>query len=507
MLTSDPSHQSSIKDVGDDDKVANASNESEVGTTITLKTSPFCPVKGSESRRIDQSENDSCEVAKLDKVPESESGSARHHNVAGKCNVMNVQSTSHRRAGRDVAGEKRRLLAVEIVAEQKRRELEEGESRFEQKIETQDGKKTRKMVNCETPRAKVIQQERELLEKSAEVSSGVSSRYSIGTKVKKVSMGQEWLIVHLTGILSLILVFFQFFEGHGWFTGEVAAYNGELYRVVYEDGDSEEYDDDEIENIVLTSDPSHQSSSKDVGDDDKAANAANEAEVGTTSALKTSPSRPVKGCESRHIDQSEKDSCEVAVLDKVPESESRSAVHQHMAGKSNVMFVQSIVHRQAVIGVAGQKRRQLMDKSATTIQAAWRCYCGRSIYESKLLGILLLQRIVRGRAARNVAKRKRELGVQSAIVIQAAWRGCWALSSYESKIFSLIVLQSLARRRAAKIIAEQKRRELEKRESCFEQKIELLEKSAEVLTGVSSRYLIGTKVKKVSMNLRVAEGT
>ena len=69
---------------------------------------------------------------------------------------------------------------------------------------------------------------------------------------------------------------------------------------------------------MFTPDLAHHSSRKDVGDDDKAANAASESEIGTTSVLKISPSRPVKGSESRHIDQFEKDSCEVATLDKVP---------------------------------------------------------------------------------------------------------------------------------------------------------------------------------------------
>ena len=50
----------------------------------------------------------------------------------------------------------------------------------------------------------------------------------------------------------LTLVFFQYFEGQGWFIGEIAAYDGDLYRVIYEDGDSEEYDCQEMEDIVLT---------------------------------------------------------------------------------------------------------------------------------------------------------------------------------------------------------------------------------------------------------------
>ena len=326
-------------------------------------------------------------------------------------------------------------------------------------------------------------------------------------------------------MLSLTLVFFQFFAGHGLFTGEVAAYDGELYRVVYEDGDMEECDDQEIEDIVLTPDTADHSSSKDVGDDDKVANAAHESGARIASKLKTSPFRPVKGSERHRIDQAETDTCEGAILDNVSESESGSAVHQNVADKCNVIILQSIVRRRAGRNVAEQKRRQLMDKSATAIQAAWRCYCGRSSYGSKLLGVIVLQRLVRGRVARNVAERKRELSVQSATKIQTAWRGYWALSTYETKLFVIVLLQSLARRRAAEIVAEQKRRELEERESRLEKEIEtldcnntakrmecktastkaveqegeLLEKSAEIPSGDPFMYSIGTKVKKVSM--------
>ena len=73
-------------------------------------------------------------------------------------------------------------------------------------------------------------------------------------------------------------------------------------RVVYEDGDSEEYDSEEIENIVLKSDPApHQSSSKDVGDDDKVAYAMKESEVWTMIMLETSPICPVKSVNPKRI--------------------------------------------------------------------------------------------------------------------------------------------------------------------------------------------------------------
>ena len=46
----------------------------------------------------------------------------------------------------------------------------------------------------------------------------------------------------------------HYFEGHGWFAGKVISYDGEYYRVLYEDGDHEEYKDEDMEDIVLTSD-------------------------------------------------------------------------------------------------------------------------------------------------------------------------------------------------------------------------------------------------------------
>jgi hypothetical protein len=88
VLTPDTADHSSSKDEGDDDKVANAAHESGARIASKLKTSPFCPVKGSERHRIDQAETDTCEGAILDNVSESESGSAVHQNVADKCNVI-----------------------------------------------------------------------------------------------------------------------------------------------------------------------------------------------------------------------------------------------------------------------------------------------------------------------------------------------------------------------------------------------------------------------------------
>ena len=55
-------------------------------------------------------------------------------------------------------------------------------------------------------------------------------------------------------MLTLTLVSFQYFEGYGWFTGKVVSHYDGYYLVIYEDGDSEEYDNQEMEDILLTPD-------------------------------------------------------------------------------------------------------------------------------------------------------------------------------------------------------------------------------------------------------------
>jgi hypothetical protein len=55
-------------------------------------------------------------------------------------------------------------------------------------------------------------------------------------------------------MLTLALVYFPYFEGHGWFSDKVTSFDGEYYEVIYEDGDSEECNDQEMEDIALTPD-------------------------------------------------------------------------------------------------------------------------------------------------------------------------------------------------------------------------------------------------------------
>jgi hypothetical protein len=93
---------------------------------------------------------------------------------------------------------------------------------------------------------------------SAEAAQGViAPKYAVGTRVKKVSaaLRNKANGYHCFRFsLTLTFVCFQYFEGHGWFSGQVISYDGEYFDVVYEDGDSEEYNDKEMEDIVLSPD-------------------------------------------------------------------------------------------------------------------------------------------------------------------------------------------------------------------------------------------------------------
>jgi hypothetical protein len=42
----------------------------------------------------------------------------------------------------------------------------------------------------------------------------------------------------------------KFFPGHGWFRGYVSEFDGKYYKVYYEDGDEEEYEEKEVENLL-----------------------------------------------------------------------------------------------------------------------------------------------------------------------------------------------------------------------------------------------------------------
>lgn len=44
----------------------------------------------------------------------------------------------------------------------------------------------------------------------------------------------------------------QFFPGHGWFVGKITSFNGTFYTVLYSDGDSEEYYEQNLAEIVLS---------------------------------------------------------------------------------------------------------------------------------------------------------------------------------------------------------------------------------------------------------------
>jgi hypothetical protein len=63
----------------------------------------------------------------------------------------------------------------------------------------------------------------------------------------------------------------KFFQGHGLFRGTVASYNGIIYTVLYEDGDREQYEEKELAEIIwnskVTSETENEEERKDDGGD------------------------------------------------------------------------------------------------------------------------------------------------------------------------------------------------------------------------------------------------
>jgi myosin heavy subunit len=127
----------------------------------------------------------------------------------------------------------------------------------------------------------------------------------------------------------------------------------------------------------------------------------------------------------------------------------------------DIIIVQSLVRRQAARTVAEHERQKLMDQSTAKIQTAWRSYYAYSSYQCDLCSIIIIQSVLRRRVARIIAEQKRrELVDHSALTIQTAWRGYYVRSNYQCDLHDIIILQSLVRRRAATNFVEQARREL-----------------------------------------------
>jgi myosin heavy subunit len=125
----------------------------------------------------------------------------------------------------------------------------------------------------------------------------------------------------------------------------------------------------------------------------------------------------------------------------------------------DIIILQKLARQRAARNVAEQRRREQTVQSATAIQSAWRHYYmyTYSNYQCDLGNVIVAQNLVRRLAARNVAEQKhRQLMVQSATVIQTAWRGYYVYSNCHSDLRDIIIVQNHLRRRVARNIAEQK---------------------------------------------------
>jgi hypothetical protein len=258
--------------------------------------------------------------------------------------------------------------------------------------------------------------------------------------------------------------FFQYFEGHGWFTGEVTAYDGEFYLVVYDDGDSEEYDDRSMEDLLLTPEL----------EDIKVGSRLAISKLNNNTCYKATVTRVKPGRNKSkpkpfYLEYDDGD-CGWLVLGRhtfrmlseelICHSEDHETEVE--ANSRDVIMVQSLMRRRAAKNFAQQRRRERIGQSATAIQAAWRGYWTREGYYLNVQDVIFVQKIVRGRAARNVARQKwRELRIfQAATAIQTAWTRYHAHTSYTHRCVKVIILQSMLRCRAARIVAKQRRCEL-----------------------------------------------
>jgi hypothetical protein len=164
------------------------------------------------------------------------------------------------------------------------------------------------------------------------------------------------------------------------------------------------------------------------------------------------------------IDQPERDVREAAVLEIVSEPESAFSVQQVEACTRSAIIVQSLVRQGAAKKVAEQKRRERMARRATAVQSIWRGYWKREKYHEYVQDVIFVQKVVRGRVARSVAEEKRqELRDKIATAIQTAWRRDCARTSFKRHRVNIIILQCMVRCRAARNVVENKRHETRSR--------------------------------------------
>ena len=92
-------------------------------------------------------------------------------------------------------------------------------------------------------------------------------------------------------------------------------------------------------------------------------------------------------------------------------------------------------------------REEVFNKSATAIQASWRCYQKRASYNCVLLDATKIQSAARGLIQRTrYIKMRKDLHNRSAASIQALWRGFQGFTDYQFALADYITVQSCARR-------------------------------------------------------------
>jgi myosin heavy subunit len=126
----------------------------------------------------------------------------------------------------------------------------------------------------------------------------------------------------------------------------------------------------------------------------------------------------------------------------------------------HIITVQSLARGRVARNIAKQKRRELMVQSATSIQTAWRGYYVYYSYQCDLRDIILVQSFVRGKAARNAVEQKwLELMDKSATLIQAQWRSYDCTMNYLHYLADILIVQSAVRRwRATKLVSGYRRK-------------------------------------------------
>ena len=111
-----------------------------------------------------------------------------------------------------------------------------------------------------------------------------------------------------------------------------------------------------------------------------------------------------------------------------------------------IIQVQSMIR-----GYLVRKRIEIANTSATLIQASWRGYYECMSYQYDILDVIIVQSLVRRRAAMlTTEEKRRDLRSRSATLIQAQWRSYDCTINYLHYLADVLIVQSAVRRWQAK---------------------------------------------------------